>query len=244
MTDLSPAQRISYSTLSYLYWFTHWTSSHRFLGLCYSTLLKTALLFLLLVAWIRRWGQPSLLVILAAILIIYLLYAYAKRAGYFRFVPGAANHTAVHALDPLPHYQRVPVKATGVFSLEHWEKHVLFRPAHYWQAPRGGHGIMVAHEPGRYLYQFFDAPSLISLQRGWILYGRRPSPALAISFHSIWGPELVKEPFRFFGRATEEPPPIQRAIYLSFEDPAQEQVVWLNIARDVGQAQTATGQAN
>lgn len=239
MPDLSLVQRLTYGFLGYLFQFTHWTSTHRFLGAHVSAWLKFGMLLLLLAAWIGRWGQTAVLLILAAILIVYFLYWIAKRAGYFRFVPSQTNAMAEQDLTPLPHYQRVPVSATGVFSVETWERHVLFGPADYWQAPRGGHGLMVAHQPGRYLYQFFDAQSLLAVQQGWILYGRHPRPALAISFRSIWGPELVKESFSFFGRATEEPAPIERTVYLSFADKAHEQAVWQNIVLDARRVRLA-----
>lgn len=237
MPDLSLPQRLGYGLLGFLYWFTHWTTTHRLLGLLVSTLLKLALLVLLLLSWARDWEQDVVLTLFTLTTLIFLLYGYARRAGYFRFVAGPENAMAVErALASLPFYKRVPAQATGVFSLETWEKQVLFRPAEYWQVPRGGHAVMVAHEPGRYLYQFFDAPSLLALQQGWILYGRTPRPALAISFRSIWGPELAREPFSFFGRPKPEPEPIERIIYLSFAREEDEQKVWQNIVADLRQA--------
>lgn len=241
MSDLAFGQRLLFSLLSYFFWFTHWTSTHRFLGLRYSTLLKTGVIVLLLIVWLRDWGNTAVALLAILTATLFLLYWIAQRAGYFRFVPGEDSSGAVAEAAPLPYFQRVPTCATGVFSLESWEKHVLFRPAHYWQAPRGGHGIMVAHQPQRYLYQFFDAQSLLSLQQGYILYGRHPSPALAITFRSIWGPELAREPFSFFGRAKEEPEPIERTIYLSFDDEQAEQQVWHNIVRDARQARLDAG---
>lgn len=241
MPDLSLPQRLGYGLLGFLYWFTHWTTTHRLLGLRFSALLKTTLLLLVFLSWVRDWGQTAILALLALTALVFLLYWYARRAGYFRFLARPDNAMALErALSSLPFYQRVPAQATGVFSLESWEKQVLFRPADYWQVPRGGHAVMVAHEPGRYLYQFFDTPSLLALQQGWILYGRLPRPALAISFRSIWGPELAREPFSFFGRPRPEPEPIERVIYLSFAREADEQRVWQNIVAD---ARRARGEA-
>lgn len=237
MPDLSFSKQISYTLLGYIYWFTYRTSTRRLVGLRYSTLLKSGLILLLLLAWLRDWGQTTLIILLSVTIVIFIIYWLARRAGYFRFIPGPENRMgSAEVLSTLSYYERVAARATGVFSLETWEKQVLFRPAEYWQVPRGGHAVMVAHQPGRYLYQFFDAASLLSLQQGWILYGRHPAPALAISFRSIWGPELAVEPFTFFARAREEPQPLQRVIYLSFENAAHEQKVWQNIVADARRA--------
>lgn len=132
-------------------------------------------------------------------------------------------------LTPLPKKEHVAVCASGTFSLRDWEKNVVLRPAEYWQVPLGDHAIMVEHEPGRYLYQFFSAETMQELNTGWLLYGSHPRPAISVTFLSSWGPEFNEDTVSLL-RSTR--PNKARTIYLSFANDEQENAVWQNLIFD------------
>jgi hypothetical protein len=235
MHDIGLLKRIYYNYLGYLYWFTHYTSTHSFLGVRFSTVVKLSAIGLVLAAWIYDWGQIALFIALGLLFWIFLAYWRARRSGYFKFIAGEPAHFDSLVYEKLPPYKRVSCIATGVFSVKDWEKHVLLRPAAYWQAPRGDHGLMVEHEPRRYLYQFFNAAKMQDLQCGWLLYGAHALPALSIRFLSIWGPEFAQEQYSIFG---SEPKPAEakpRTIYISFSTDEEAEIISHNILRDIQQ---------
>jgi hypothetical protein len=146
----------------------------------------------------------------------------------------------------LPPYKRIAIDATGVFSLQDWETNVLLSPAHYWQVPRGDHAVMVAYEPGKYLYQFFNVADVAAVRHGWLLFGRHPKSALSISYLSIWGPEFSQLQVNIFGSITQTAEPANRTIYLSFPDAESELIVCRNIIVDMrryksGESAQSTG---
>jgi hypothetical protein len=105
----------------------------------------------------------------------------------------------------------------------------MFMPAEYWQVPLGDHAIMVQHLPGRYLYQFISAELLQNLERGWLLFGPNPNPAVSITFLSTWGPEFDDQTFSLLGRSNSKPVEKVRKVYLSFDNEEFEQAVWQNL---------------
>lgn len=231
MDTISPVHRIWYRYLGLGYWLTYTTSRRKFLWFRLSSYIKLASIIFLVMALLNRWGRPEQALALTVLLWIYFSYWRAKRAGYFRFVPGDQPSLFDDALATLPSYERVLVQATGVFSVKDWESSVLLRPAQYWQVPLGDQVIMVEHQTGSFLYQFFSADSVKDIAEGWLLFGRHPRPALAISFLTSWGPEFYEVKYSLLGRAKDPPPPTQRTIYLSFEDRHQEKVVHNHILR-------------
>ncbi len=238
MHDLPLPQRVYYRYLGALYWFTHYTDTHRLLGIRLSTFIKLLAVFLALAAWRFNWGNLPLALALLLILWIYIAYWRARRRGYFRFVADRSLRTGDDDYEKLAPYQRFACQATGVFSLQEWEKSVLFCPAAYWQAPQGDHALMVEHQPRKYLYQFFNVAKVHHLQRGWLLYGAHPRPALSINFLSIWGPEFSKVHFSIFGSEIQSSGPKVRTIYLSFAEDEAEQRICQNIAGDLRRFQS------
>lgn len=232
MHDQPLPKRIYYRYLGYLYWFTHYTTTHRLLGIRLSSIIKLLAIFLALAAWRFNWGDIPLALALLLTVWIYIAYWRAKRCGYYRFVADRSLQTSAGDHKRLAPYQRIACLATGIFSLQEWEENVLFCPADYWQVPRGDHALMVEHQPRKYLYQFFSVAKIIELQRGWLLYGARPNPALSINYLSIWGPEFSKIHFSIFGAEVQSSGPKSRTIYLSFTNDEAEQIVCQNIAGD------------
>jgi hypothetical protein len=233
MQHIPLIKRIIYRYLGYQYWFTYFTSTHGVLGIRLSTIVKLAAVGLVIGVWVYAPGNLFLFYALFLLLWIMLAYWFSKRTGYFRFVETRSDLKVENPPQKIPAYKQYPVAASGVFSLERWEKSVLFRPAKYWQVPRGDHAIMVEHEPHRYLYQFFDPGKTHELRRGWLIHGRSPNPALAISFVSIWGPEFSQNQYSIIGSEHKAAEPIDRTIYLSFYDEATERVVCHNIVNDL-----------
>jgi len=151
MQQVSFFKRLFHTFLGYLYWFTYITDNRTLLGMRYSTLIKIGAGALALAALVYDWGRPATYLALALLLSLLLAYWLAGRAAYHRFVPHPAELKTDDEPGPLAPYERVPVIASGLFSLQYWEKNVLLRPAVYWQAPRGDHAVMVEHQPRRYL---------------------------------------------------------------------------------------------
>lgn len=233
MHDLPLPKRIYYGYLGYLYWFTHYTSTHRVLGIRLSTIVKLLVIFLTLAAWFYRWSDAALIISSFLLVWIFMAYWRARRTGYFHFVPDIPAQVGDQKFEKLAPYRRIACIATGVFSLHDWEKNVLFRPAAYWQVPHGDHGLMVEHEPHRYLYQFFNVATMDEFQRGWLLYGPHPKPALSISYLSIWGPEFTQIQFSIFGSEKKPTDPKLRTIFISFPSPEDEELIYQNILSDV-----------
>ncbi len=233
MPDLSFPKRIYYGYLGYLYWFAHMTASKQFLGVHLSTFIKLAAILLVFAAWLYGRGDAPHILSLLLLVWLFTFYWLSERRGYIRFVRGGPPALREAAGEKIVPYRRIPCIASGVFSLQQWEKSVLLRPTDYWQSPRGDHALMVEHEPKRYLYQFFSVAKLIDLQQGWLLYGAHPRPTLLISFVSIWGPEFSEVQYSIFGAERKPVEPGTRSIYISFVDQKTEQIICRNILGDV-----------
>jgi hypothetical protein len=238
MQEFGIPKRIYYYFLGNLYWFTHNTSTHTVLGVRYSMIVKLAAIILALAAWVYDWGRIPFAISIALIIGIYLAYWSARRSGYFKFVRGKPAYPDDLEYQKLPPYERVPCIATGIFSVSDWEKSILLKPADYWQVPHGDHALMVEYIHHKYLYQFFNVPRIKDLQKGWLLYGSHPNPALSISFLSIWGPEFTKELFNIFRSEPKPIEPVVRTIYLSFSSLNEEEIICQNIMSDIQQYNT------
>jgi hypothetical protein len=229
MPNISTYKRFFYRYLGTMYWLIYWTETHRILGPRLSTIIRLLAWLPPLLAWIRHWGDVAFIFSLIFLLWIQFSYWRAKRTGYYRFVGDGSELLTTDQITPLPTNRRIPVYATGIFSLKEWERNVMFMPAEYWQVPLGDHALMVQHQPGRYLYQFISAELLQNLERGWLLFGPTPNPALSITFLSTWGPEFDDQTFSLLGRSNSKPVEKVRTIYLSFDNEEFEQAVWQNL---------------
>ena len=216
--------------LSQLYAFMYQTQRRKFLGVALSTWIVLLLLMLALWAFMLRW--PGIISKAALLFAVALVAGYwlAGRRGYTRFVRDDGM-----ALDPefaSPRDEsRVPLRATGVFSVRDYERYVLEEAAEYWRAPLGHHVVMVQHGPGQYLYQIVEPQHIRGISPGYLLYGRRPKTALALNFMVSWSPEMAREP-RFYPGAAEQGervPSEERTIYFTFDHDADRYAVWRSL---------------
>ncbi|MGD8586852.1 MAG: hypothetical protein PVJ75_15995 [Chloroflexota bacterium] len=215
-----------------LYAFLHATANRVFLGATIKGwLLNLPLLAALFLILLR---EPIALAIglVAATLLLRLLYWKARRDGYVRFVPESAQQPA-DAATAVAENQKVAIKATGIFSVKDWQEYVLARPAEYWRVPMGDHAIMVRHSPGRFLYQFLRMGAVETIEAGLLWHGARPHWALAITYLSSWGPESEDPNFMFYAPSDEgNPARKQYGMFLAFEDKAARDSVWQSLLQD------------
>ncbi len=236
MENINFAKRIFYRYLGAMYSLIHWTDTHKVLGLRASSLIRLFSATLPILAWIQRWNRVGLILALLFFFWIQFSYWRGRRSGYYRFIAENVELLSTSKSTPLQTNKHIPVCATGIFSLKDWESNVIFRPAEYWQVALGDHAFMVQHEPGRYLYQFISAKLMQDLQKGWLLFGSQPSPALAITFLSTWGPEFSDDNFSLLGK--DKPVEKLRTIYLSFDNKEHEEAVWNNLLFDARRVRT------
>lgn len=216
--------------LSQFYTLMYQSRRRRFLGVTVATWIILLLLLLALWAFMSRWS-PLLYngaLILAALLAV--AYWVVGRLGYTRFVPDETM-----ALDPefaAPRVEsRVPLRATGIFSVRDYERYVLEETAEYWRVPMGQHVIMVHHGPEQFLYQILEPHYVRAVTPGFLLYGRQPQPAIAVQFVVSWAPEMAREP-RFYPGAPEpqeRAPSEERTIYFTFDHDADRYAVWRSL---------------
>ena len=235
MDSLSPLRRVYYSYLSRMYALLYAMSRRSFLGMRLSTLARWLPILALLVGLIADWPLPVMIGLLLVTIWIHYSFWRAKRDNYNRFIAHSAPPPAGQAMEPLPPNRKLPVRATGLFSVSGRENSLLLRPAHYWRVPLGDHVVMAEEDPGKYLYQFFDGRTLQEVQPGWLLFGARPVESLAVTFLARWGPEYTR-----FGPSHETgndglPPPKRVTVYLSAEDETVQRTIHQTIVEDARQ---------
>lgn len=216
--------------LSRLYTLTYITRHRRFLGVTIAAWLVLLLLTLALWAFISRW--PPWISNAALLLAVALMVGYwvAGRRGYTRFVTDDELKLDLEFASPRDE-SRVPIRATGVFSVRDYERYVLEESAEYWRVPKGHHVIMVQQAPGQFLYQILEPHYIRSVRPGYLLYGRRPQNAIAVQFVVSWSPEMAREP-RFYPGAQdpeESAPSEERTIYFTFDNDADRFAVWRSL---------------
>lgn len=232
MSDFPIHKRIYYRWLGFVFGFTYWTRQHRFLGFRISTIVIGLAFVPLASAWRQNSGQVILA--LAALLGLWALWLYwrARRAGYMRFVAGETAVALTDDPEPAPPNQRIHLRASGIFGVSDREEQMLMSPAEYWRVPMGEHTVMVQPEPGRFLYQFFNAAKLQNLQQGWLVHGWTPQSVLAVTFFSDWGKETISLRALYQGSDAASRDKKRRTIYLCFDDKADERAVWHTILFD------------
>jgi hypothetical protein len=180
-----------------------------------------------------RWGPLFTFLWLGLSLLIFIAYAIAGRLGYKRFVAAPAMALDEDFAVPKDEH-RVPLRATGIFSVQDYEGYVLEHPAEYWRVPLGQHVFMVQQQPGRFLYQIVEPDHIKAIEPGYLLFGKKPQKALALHFLVSWGPDFVDEP-RLRYVATDEPqgraPTEERTIYFTFDHEADRHAVWKSLLR-------------
>lgn len=234
-------RRLYLGYLSRAYALMNALNQRSFLGIRLKSLARWVPILLFLFGWWRNW--PAAVLALLSLLIIWVNYSLwrAKRDNYMRFVPGGDSLPEEADLTSLPPNQKVPVRATGLFSVSGRENNLLLAPASYWRVPLGDHVVMVEEQPGKYLYQFFGAKSLQNIQPGWLLFGAKPIETLAVSFLAQWGPDYTR-----FGQVYETgdnsdlPSPKRVTVYLSTADETIRRSIWQTIVYDARQARMET----
>lgn len=236
MQDISLAKRIIYQYQGIMFWLIHWTDHFKILEIRISSLIRLLTLIVPVYMWVAGWPRYWIIIALLIFLWVQISYWRARRLGYYRFVKGKSDLMGAKDIAPLPRKNRVQVCASGTYSVKKWEKNLVLKPAEYWQVPLGDHVIMVEHEPGRYLYQFFNATTMQEINSGWLLFGINPQTAVAVKFLSIWGPEFDEENISLLSRGNQSPPTKVRTIYLSFNNKDEENKVWQNLVYDARRA--------
>ena len=241
MEALSPVHRLYYAYLSRMYALAYALNRRSLLGIRLATWLRWLPIIVLLAGWVMDWPPPLMIALL--LFIVWSNYSLwrAGRDNYNRFVPRASGRPPEPTAAALPPNQRLAVRATGLFSVSGRENRLLLRPAHYWRVPLGDHVIMAEEEPGKYLYQFFDAHSLQELREGLLLFGQHPTETLAVSFLARWGPEYTRFGQVYEAGPQEGPPPKRVTVYLSAEDEATRRLIREAIVSDARRARTAAG---
>ncbi len=234
MPELSFVKQIIYSVLGAIFYGTYVTDRRLFLGLPWGWYIRRLLFIPMLWALLARAGQ-WVWFWLGVAMLGNVVYWYAARVGYSRFVAGAGDMVDLDdkaGIRPLSPNKKVAIQATGLFSVRDRESFLLLKPAHYWQVPLGDHVVMVQQEPGSFLYQFFDAVSLQRVQPGWLIFGRQLHPVLAITFRTKWAPQFVQMEIRYYDQGQEEPDAPLRTIFFSFANESDQAVVHRNIVYD------------
>lgn len=244
MHDISGVKRIYYAYLGRALALAYITQKRRFLGVSWAGWLKLVTLVLFFAVWLLRW--PAWLGISAAALLVWLWFSYwrARRMDYNKFV---VDKTAVTP-DPSPRpplnaNHKVPLYASGVFAVKDREAFVLLRPAEFWYVPLGDHIIMVEQFTKSYLYQFFDAQTLLKVQAGWMLFGKRPLHTLKLTFLEQWGEagEKVRAQTLENTPAADKQKLPQRTVYLTFDTHERLNLVWHTIQKNTQKSPKTDG---
>lgn len=242
MQELSIGKRVVYRTLGAIFYGTYRTNHRQFLGVTWGWIIRRLMFVPVVWGLVARWGQWVWLAVGLALL-GNMVYWYAARVGYSRFVAAQAQNVAEEGtgeeIRPLAPNEKIPIQATGLFSVRDRESFVLQRTAQYWQVPLGDHVVMVQYGPGSYLYQFFDAVSLQQVQPGWLIFGSDLHPVLAITFRTKWAPQFAQFEIRYYVQDDVEPEAPLRTIYFSFASEAEKVMVWRNIVRDARRVRSA-----
>lgn len=214
-----------------VYGFAFYTDLTYWLGLRRSTWLRLTAVGLFVLTLVLR--LPLWLIVPTAVIMVALfaMYFVARRSGYVAF---EVLHTAV-APEPtttLRKDEKVPVYATGLFSVMERERYLLQKKADYWHYPLGEHAIMVEEAPGRYLYQFVSASRIIHVKAGYLYLGEAHYPGLEIRYRTDWAPDLVSNSTQFYvgGGVPDDNLP-KRTIYLTFQTHEDWQRVWHSFVR-------------
>lgn len=216
--------------LSQLYTFMYQTQRRRLLGVTLASWLIVLLLAIALWSFFLSWPPWVSNAALFVALVLIAGYWIASRKGYTRFVDDDSMKLDPEFASPQDE-SRVPLRATGIFSVRDYERYVLEESAEYWRVPAGHHVIMVEHAPGQYLYQIIEQHYIRGVRPGYLLYGRRPQKAMALQFIVSWSPELAREPSYYPGaqEETQRQPSEERTIYFTFETDADRYAVWRSL---------------
>ncbi len=234
MDDLSALHKSYYSLLGQINYWIYVTDFRQWLSTPISWFLKRLPLLGIIIGLLMQ-GPFVLSSSLVLFILINFIYWRVSRGGHIKFL--AQKETAVSLPDDqlttLPYNQKVKLRATGPFSLTAEEANLMLRPAEYWQVPLGEHIVMVERMPERYMYQFFNGRNLQKVEEGWLIFGKEPMAAIAITFRTEWGPEFANFEVRHFIQDKQPSPKSpMRTIYFTFINNEEKTLVCHNIIRD------------
>jgi hypothetical protein len=212
-----------------LYALLYHTEQKRLLGFAVAGWLKNLPWLFASFAWPFGLDLVWIVAGIALAIILRFLYWRGKRAGYIRFV-SEEDRQLSPGTDSSVVNQKVPVRASGTFSVKSWEKYVRQYPAEYWRVGMGDHALMVNYSSGLFLYQFIQPSGLETVIPGKLCTGRKSEPTLEITYLSNWGPESTEISFNFFARENSSTPAkSRRKIYLAFDSLEQRGRVWKSL---------------
>ena len=222
-----------YGYIGWAYAVAYWLKRRRFLGAAVGNWITFLALAFVFYVWVQGLGKTALILAILLFAFIQITFWRTARAGYNKFV---VDETAVlpppEASPPLPVYQRMPLWASGIFSVGDFEEHRLLYPAKYWHVPFGEHVIMVGNMPGNYRYQFFKTGTLQVVEPGWLIYGGRSRRTLAVTFLVAFGPSFKKPaPVTLWGDEQDPIPSKRRTIYFTLDDEVNFHAVWRTISQ-------------
>lgn len=218
--------------LSQIYAWMYRARQRAIFGLALSNWIIGLLLVLFFIGFAQRWAPALSLAFLLLAVSLIAAYWLVSRMGYKRFVADEAMTLDEEFAAPQDEH-RVPLRATGVFSVTDYEGYVVEQPAEYWRVPLGHHVLMVQNGPGQYLYQIVEPENIRDVEPGYLHFGPRPQKALALHFVVNWGPEFAHEP-RFYETHDPQPrpePKEERTVYFTFDNDADRHAVWRNLLR-------------
>lgn len=240
MANISMIKRLYYSYLGSLFAFTFRSQYKQILWFSAASWLKFLSLLFFFAAFGFSWGLPILIFAFVLMVWIWASYWWAGRQGYVRFVPNtntdlSAVDLAGEGIAPLADGAHVKLYASGTYALVDREEKVLLRPSEYWRSATGDHGVMVSHFNNKFLYQFFQADTLDTVQPGWLIFGKEPLSTVAITFWQTWGPDNAEDVSTYMigGGETENKQRKKQTIYFTFEDTAVEKQVMAKLLPDL-----------
>ncbi len=180
-----------------------------------------------LAALVSRWPRMELALLLGLAWLLYVfLLAWAGRRRFAHFVPLAqGDGPPAEDVPPLGKAERVPIRASGWFSVQGKERHLADIEADYESVGTREHIILGRLRPSRFLglgrwpaeeigwwYIFFQPTMIRRLRVGHLCFGARPRLALQVVY-----------------AAGEEK---QETVHLIFEDAQTLRRVWNDLGKD------------
>lgn len=218
MEEFSPTRRINYRLVGYLYAFMYFASDRLVVGASLLGWITAFLIILGLYLWYKTGSVAWFLVVLSFAALLRIAYWLAKRNGFILFV-NQEGELASARTRGLVDYQKLDLRASGVFSVANRDEYMFRRPALLWRVPFGDHALMVQRPEGRYLYQFVEAGHMAGIEPGWLVYGSQLNFALEINFQTTWGSVAGETDFNWFApKESVETKRYKRTLYLGLED--------------------------
>ena len=168
---------------------------HFWLGWSLARWLGVLILLAGLLALLRRWDRPGYALGLAGLLLVYVcLLLWAERKGYAHF-QSCETAGPQAAVAPLPPEERVPVRASGWFSVEGKRQYYVDLAADLETARTREHIVLGRVQPSRFLllgswpehevgwwYIFVQPAAIRQVQWGHLYFGAVPRPALQVVY--------------------------------------------------------------